>query len=283
MTQTTSGDGSRGRSRPHIALTEVGGSAPPLAAAVMDVLGGTEVEHAASAHGVAEADLRDAAARFVEAGTRALRQESSRVDEAAGGKRQQILALAADLFARRGYHAASLDEISNSLGITRPALYYYFSSKADLLAAVVREGLRDRESALKRDLTNDDVAGALYERLAEKVLALLGSRLPYYKVFLAEREHVSAELADEIRATEQSEVRHLAEILRTGMENGSIRPVPPVLTASALLGMVNVSARWYNPDGAPVEEVASLLADLAVSAVTNPNRSPRSPERTLNP
>jgi len=51
----------------------------------------------------------------------------------------QITSAALTVFARKGYVRATMDEIANAAGITKGTIYLYFSSKKDLLLAVVRE------------------------------------------------------------------------------------------------------------------------------------------------
>ncbi len=52
-------------------------------------------------------------------------------------KREQILHAAIKLYSRRGIHSVSMNEIAAQVGITKPALYYYFSGKEALVEAVV--------------------------------------------------------------------------------------------------------------------------------------------------
>ncbi|ROS76857.1 TetR/AcrR family transcriptional regulator [Cellulomonas sp. PhB143] len=52
-------------------------------------------------------------------------------------RRAQLLALAAQMFARRGYHHISMDDIAEHAGVTKPVLYRHFSSKLELYLAVV--------------------------------------------------------------------------------------------------------------------------------------------------
>ena len=57
-----------------------------------------------------------------------------------------MIEAATEIFARRGYHDASMDEIAAAAGITKPMLYSYFGSKEGLFAACTRNaaaGLRD--------------------------------------------------------------------------------------------------------------------------------------------
>src|SRR5438270_13958248 len=53
--------------------------------------------------------------------------------------RRTVLEAAAKLLAQRGFGGTNLQDIADSLGISRPALYYYFKSKDDILASLVEE------------------------------------------------------------------------------------------------------------------------------------------------
>lgn len=53
-------------------------------------------------------------------------------------RQQQMLDAAVTVFARRGYHAASMDEIAEVAGISKPMVYAYLGAKEDLFAACVR-------------------------------------------------------------------------------------------------------------------------------------------------
>jgi AcrR family transcriptional regulator len=60
-------------------------------------------------------------------------------------RREEILAIAVDLFATRGYHGVSMDDIGAAAGVTGPALYHHFAGKEAMLAAAlipVSENLR---------------------------------------------------------------------------------------------------------------------------------------------
>ena len=73
--------------------------------------------------------------------------------------RQRIQEVARDLFARQGVQRTSLQDIADELGITKPALYYHFNSREDLVRSIlvplIEEGERfvvDQENLGKIDV-----------------------------------------------------------------------------------------------------------------------------------
>jgi AcrR family transcriptional regulator len=58
-------------------------------------------------------------------------------------RKQKIINIAADLFHKKGYRSTSLDHISNELGITKAALYHYFSSKKEILSIIYIQSLQN--------------------------------------------------------------------------------------------------------------------------------------------
>jgi AcrR family transcriptional regulator len=63
-------------------------------------------------------------------------------------REQQMIRAATRIFAARGYHDASMDEIAQASGITKPMLYAYFDSKQGLFVACMEKGERQLEEAV---------------------------------------------------------------------------------------------------------------------------------------
>jgi AcrR family transcriptional regulator len=61
--------------------------------------------------------------------------------------RSHLLAAAAEVFARRGYHRATLDEVAEAAGFSKGAVYSNFSSKEDLFIALSAQREQDLISA----------------------------------------------------------------------------------------------------------------------------------------
>ncbi|HEX6074937.1 MAG TPA: TetR/AcrR family transcriptional regulator [Micromonosporaceae bacterium] len=70
--------------------------------------------------------------------------EARRTPAGRGSRREEILQIAVGLFASRGYHGVSMDDIGTAAGVTGPALYHHFAGKEAMLVAALRpvsEGL----------------------------------------------------------------------------------------------------------------------------------------------
>ncbi|MGP9539376.1 TetR/AcrR family transcriptional regulator [Brachybacterium sp. AOP43-C2-M15] len=85
----------------------------------------------------------------------ALDEPGARPSRPGSARREEILDAASALFAERGYHGASLRDISRRVGISHPGMLHHFSSKDALLSAVVdrleahAQGLLDSVEALR--------------------------------------------------------------------------------------------------------------------------------------
>ena len=57
----------------------------------------------------------------------------------ATARREQILDVALEVFATAGFHGASMNEVAEAVGVTKPVLYQHFDSKRDLYQALIDE------------------------------------------------------------------------------------------------------------------------------------------------
>jgi AcrR family transcriptional regulator len=65
---------------------------------------------------------------------------------ARGDTRERIQQVARELFVARGVQATSLQDIANELGITKPALYYHFASREELVRSIITPMVADLEA-----------------------------------------------------------------------------------------------------------------------------------------
>lgn len=173
-----------------------------------------------------------------------------------------MLDVALEVFVEQGYHAASMDEIADRAGVSKPVLYQHFPGKLDLYTALVTSAVDTVIEGVRKALasTQDN---------SERVQATL--QLWYDNVAEQEKEF---RLVFESDLTSDPEVRGLvdkvidesadaiAEVIAedTGLPGDAAR-----LLAASLVGMGHVGARAWLASGSTISrsEAVTLVSTLA--------------------
>src|SRR5579862_9762046 len=162
-------------------------------------------------------------------------------------KREAVIRAAARAFNHKGYHNTSLDDIAATLEVTKPTVYYYVSNKEQLLFQCFLAGLEPIRAAF-REVRSLAVPGR--ERLAA-VLRHYGEAVASefgWCMVRAEDQDLSPAMSRHIKAL-KSEIDHgIRRLIREGVQDGSIEPCDPKMTAFALAGALNWIAHWYRED-----------------------------------
>src|SRR5579871_1720611 len=94
-------------------------------------------------------------------------------------RRQQILAVAKDVFAKRGYHAAKIEDIVGAAGVARGTFYLYFEDKRTIFEEIVDRTIARLGMAIVRVDPHDEarsVADQVRENIRRIVRILLEDR-----------------------------------------------------------------------------------------------------------
>jgi AcrR family transcriptional regulator len=162
-------------------------------------------------------------------------------------KRDAVIRAAAREFNRKGYHNTSLDDIAARLEVTKPTVYYYVTSKEQLLFQCFVAGV-ERIRAAFRDVRRLELPArerlnAVLRRYGEAVASEFG-----WCMVRAEEQDLSPAMSRHIKAL-KSEIDHgIRRLIREGVQDGSIHPCDPKMTAFALAGALNWIAHWYRED-----------------------------------
>ncbi|MEX2282262.1 MAG: TetR/AcrR family transcriptional regulator [Gemmatimonadota bacterium] len=163
-------------------------------------------------------------------------------------RRAEIVHAALSAFREHGFHATSLDDIANRLGIRKAALYHYFTDKDTLLFECHRESLAELDriillSARPGQGPAERLAYLLSEHVRIMTDTLEGSPLAF------EVPALPPVLRAPIVAGRDRYERKLRELVAAGIAAGEFRAVDPKVVVFAMLGSINWIARWYRPDG----------------------------------
>jgi TetR/AcrR family transcriptional regulator, cholesterol catabolism regulator len=188
----------------------------------------------------------------------------------ADGRKREILAAASRVFRRRGLEQAGMREIAAELGMTAGNLYYYFRSKADLVRFC-------QETTLDALLAGGAAVRLRPVGAAEQLFGLLTAHVvclnETYPGSLAHLETEALEDGDRaaLLAKRKRYEQLYAELLELGQASGELRPLDTGLAVRALLGAVNWTVKWFQPDGGKsAEAVGRDIAELLVRGLLAP-------------
>ncbi|MBZ5627839.1 MAG: TetR/AcrR family transcriptional regulator [Acidobacteriia bacterium] len=162
---------------------------------------------------------------------------TSQVRIPAEERRQQILDLATELFARQGYQGTTTRQIAQQVRVNEAIIFRHFPTKEELYWAVIENQIRIRagrarlEARLAAGGSDRDVLTAIAEELLSRDATL--SRLLLYTAL---ENH---ELTHRFFRTHVAQyLELLADFLRRGITEGRFREVDPLLAARGFLGMI---------------------------------------------
>ena len=173
-------------------------------------------------------------------------------------RRAEIIEAAAQVFKTRGFPGTSLADIAEAVGTERASLYYYVSSKEELLDEVVTDVVM--VNVLVAEAIRD-ATGSAPDKLRELVTGLMTSyadNYPFLYVYLQENlAHVSEprrQWAEGMRTVNRRWEDAVTSIVTQGIDEGSLHPITdPRVMAYGLIGMVSWTNRWFNPARAKVD------------------------------
>jgi AcrR family transcriptional regulator len=183
----------------------------------------------------------------------------------------QILEVAGRVFAARGYHAASMDDIAAQADVTKPMIYAYFGSKERLYVAYIERSGRE---LLDRMRAATDPEARPGERLQAGIVEFLGfvdERRDGWQVLYAEAAARGGPLAEEVASLRSAIARIITRLLAQTLPGVNLTNETTAAldgTAHAFVGAGESLANWWlaHPE-VPRERAAQLLVALGRAAV----------------
>jgi TetR/AcrR family transcriptional regulator, cholesterol catabolism regulator len=191
---------------------------------------------------------------------------------------EEIIAAAAKVFQTKGYHAATVQDIADAVGILKGSLYHYVKSKEDLLYLIVKEPIARIYERMTEIVASELPAAEKLRGAIRAHLEAFDRHYPHLFVYLHEREEMKRRFREQFKLSPKQYERCWQQILREGVKSGEFRPDFDVQVVSyGLLGMLNWLYKWYDPRGRlGVREVADQLSTLALAGLAAPAPKARS-------
>jgi AcrR family transcriptional regulator len=182
-------------------------------------------------------------------------------------KLERLLKAAAEVFAEKGYHHASIRDLSKRTGVSLSGLYYYFESKEELLYMIQDRSLRKVLAELKRKLEGVEEPEEKLRILVHNHLDFFARNMASMRVLTHEYEALQGGYRKRIRDMRLKYSDLCQDILRDVRRFSGAGDIVPLNVATfALFGMMNWTHAWYRPgSNVPVERLADHLYRLFVS------------------
>ena len=174
-----------------------------------------------------------------------------------------------ELFAEHGYAQTSVQQIVDAAGVTKGALYHYFTSKDDLLFDIY-----DRLLSMQREHLDAIVALALDPKetirlVCEDVIVTSIEGLADGAVFFRSQLMLSQKRQREVKQRRREYNDAFESILARGRAEGVFRTdIPPAILIAHFFSDVHYLAQWYSPGGPLTkQQVASELTELYLAGL----------------
>src|SRR5436305_9247036 len=187
-------------------------------------------------------------------------------------RERQMLEVAGRVFARRGFHAASIEEIAEGAGISKPMVYNSFGSKEGLYFAYIELAGQRLLDRIATAATSVEESGALdaERRLLASTVAFFGhvdENREEWSVLFGELAARGAPFSREVAAVRRAITSRTAALFdivleRAGIDQADFGGTEPL--AYAFVGAGESLANWWleHPEE-PVEAMAQRLLDVA--------------------
>jgi AcrR family transcriptional regulator len=182
-------------------------------------------------------------------------------------KRFAVLTTAAELFVTQGFHSTKLSDVADRLNITKPAIYYYFASKDEILVECTRAALTASEEYFAKE---DDATLSGRARLERFMIWFaMNMTTPFGQclVRVADQD-VEAETQKHLTAAKRAIDKRFRQLVEAGIADGSIKQCDAKIAAFTVAGALSWLSHWHRPGGRwSARQAAELVTELLLDGL----------------
>jgi TetR/AcrR family transcriptional regulator, cholesterol catabolism regulator len=161
-----------------------------------------------------------------------------------------VVDTAARVFAARGFHGTTIEDLVEATGLQRGGLYHYMDGKLDLLIAIHQRFIDPLLANAREVFERDQPADVQLRELARVLMGDIADYHDQVTVFLHEWRIIEdAPEWKDIRKARKEFEEIIASCIRRGAKEGVFRPLDERTTMRGFLGMINYTYQWLNPRG----------------------------------
>lgn len=173
-----------------------------------------------------------------------------------------IVTEAARLMHELGYTGTSMKRLAKVLGVSDPALYYYFRSKQELLYMVVS---RSVDTAIEQSdqilIANISPSIKLQRMIVMMTIEVLNS-LPMFAIYFRDKDYLLPRHQAAMRAKERKLLHIFTSVYRDCMEKGKIDGQLTAVDVLTVFGAICWSYKWWKPGKISSADVGERIAQV---------------------
>lgn len=163
-------------------------------------------------------------------------------------RRSQLLDAARSVFVSNGYHAAAMDDIAESAGVSKPVVYQHFGSKLDLYLALLDESTEALVVTVRNAIASTDENHSRVEAAVAAYFAFVDEGSEDFRLVFESDLGNTVEVRQRLDRSERACAAAIAAAI--GEETGLSVP-EAMLLGTALAGTARVSAQAWLSAGRP--------------------------------
>jgi len=198
------------------------------------------------------------------------RKRRARITEHRTPRKEEILDVAAAMFAEHGFDAVSLTDIADAVGLSKATLYHYFSRKEEILGTIVVSTIRDLNAYIEQAIARATTPEARLIAFLEAQADFFELHQHRFQVLVTRFSNLTEpKLRDQAVEWRVNYENTIKGIIRDGVNAGVFHTDRLNSVVRAVLASVYWLARWYRPDGPQrARDIARAYADVVLYGVS---------------
>lgn len=197
------------------------------------------------------------------------REVDRTVDEDVEPVPQRLLSVATRLFAEQGFETTSVQQIVDTAGVTKGAMYHYFGSKDDLLYEIYARVLRVQTARMEEVADRAESVQRRLHSVAADVVVTTSANLDDTVIFFRSMHLLHPDKQSEVRAERRRYHERVRRLIEEGQRDGVFRSDKSAeLVVDYFFGAVHHLGTWFHHDGELTgEQVGEHFADLLLDSL----------------
>lgn len=178
----------------------------------------------------------------------------------AARRRNQLLEIAVQVFARRGFHATSMDEVAESAGVTKPVLYQHFRSKRALYLELLEEVGTELREAITKASVEASGPRQQVEAGCAAYFRFVAEHRSEYRLLFGGGARRDKEFAEAVQRVEEGIAETVAQFIEADIDDEHRR-----LLAHGIVGLAEGTSRHWMAHDLELDPdvLARRMAELA--------------------